>query len=68
MTADASSPRVRVRESGIDITFEAGESIWTESSYKYRTDDLAPLLARAGFRVAGQWQEAGFALTLARAV
>jgi dimethylhistidine N-methyltransferase len=60
--------RVQVRGPGIDITFEAGESIWTESSYKYRTDDLAPLLARAGFRVAGQWQEAGFALTLARAI
>lgn len=60
--------RVRVRGSGIDVTFEAGESIWTESSYKYRADDLAPLLARAGFRVAGQWQDAGFALTLARAV
>ena len=60
--------RVQVRGAGIDITFDAGELIWTESSYRYRTDDLAPLLARAGFRVAGQWQEAGFALTLARAV
>jgi uncharacterized SAM-dependent methyltransferase len=63
-----SRQRVQVRGSRIDITFEAGESIWTESSYKYRIDDLAPLLARAGFRVAGQWPEAGFALTLARAV
>jgi dimethylhistidine N-methyltransferase len=63
-----SRQRVQVRGARADITFEAGESIWTESSYKYRTDDLAPLLARAGFRVAGQWQEAGFALTLARAV
>jgi dimethylhistidine N-methyltransferase len=60
--------RVQVRGSGIDITFDTGEPIWTESSYKYRADDLAPLLARAGFRVAGQWQEAGFALTLARAM
>jgi L-histidine Nalpha-methyltransferase len=60
--------RVQVRESGVDITFEAGESIWTESSYKYRADDLAPTLDRAGFRVTGQWQESGFALTLAEAV
>ena len=60
--------RVQVRGAGIDITFDAGELIWTESSYKYRAEDLAPLLARAGFRLAGQWQEAGFALTLARAV
>ncbi len=59
--------RVRVRASGIDITFDAGESIWTESSYKYRVDDLAPMLARGGFAVTGQWQESGFALTLAAA-
>jgi len=59
--------RVQVRAAGLDITFEAGESIWTESSYKYRIDDLAPLLDRAGFRVTGQWQEDGFALTLAEA-
>ena len=39
-----SRQRVQVRGSGIDITFDAGESIWTESSYKYRVDDLAPML------------------------
>jgi uncharacterized SAM-dependent methyltransferase len=59
--------RVQVRGSRIDITFDAGESIWTESSYKYRLDDLTPVLDRAGFRVTGQWQEDGFALTLAEA-
>ena len=59
--------RVQVRASRIDITFEAGESIWTESSYKYRIDDLAPMLDRAGFEVIGQWQDCGFALTLAEA-
>lgn len=59
--------RVLVRAARLDITFEAGESIWTESSYKYRIDDLAPLLDRAGFRVTGQWQEDGFALTLLEA-
>ena len=63
-----SRQRVQVRGAGMDITFDAGELIWTESSYKYRAEDLAPLLARAGFRLAGQWREAGFALTLARAV
>ena len=57
--------RVQVRGSRIDITFDAGESVWTESSYKYRLDDLAPMLDRAGFRVTGLWQESGFALTLA---
>jgi L-histidine Nalpha-methyltransferase len=62
-----SRQRVRVRASRIEVTFDAGESIWTESSYKYRIEDLAPMLDRAGFRVAGQWQEDGFALTLAEA-
>lgn len=57
--------RVQVRASHIDITFEAGEPIWTESSYKYRLDDLAPTLGRAGFRVIGQWMKDAFALTLA---
>jgi dimethylhistidine N-methyltransferase len=59
--------RVRVRDARIDITFDAGESIWTESSCKYRLDDLAPMLGRAGLRVTGQWQKDGFALTLAEA-
>jgi L-histidine Nalpha-methyltransferase len=62
-----SRQRVQVRASRIDITLDAGESIWTESSYKYRIGDLSPMLDRAGFRVTGQWQENGFALTLADA-
>jgi len=57
--------RVQVRASHADITFDAGESIWTESSYKYRIDDLAPMLGRAGFSVVGQWVDSSFALTLA---
>jgi len=59
--------RVQVRASRLDITFETGERIWTESSYKYRTGDLAPMLARAGFHAIGHWSEDGFALTLAQA-
>ena len=57
--------RVRVRSCDLDITFEDGEAIWTESSYKYRADELEPMLAQAGFRMAGQWVDEGFALTLA---
>jgi dimethylhistidine N-methyltransferase len=60
--------RVQVRTAGLDITLEEGESIWTESSYKYRPEDPAALLARAGFGVTGQWIEDGFALTLAGAL
>jgi L-histidine N-alpha-methyltransferase len=51
---------------GVRIRFEAGEPIWTESSYKYTEDSIADLGLRTGFAVSTQWidPEAGFALTL----
>jgi dimethylhistidine N-methyltransferase len=59
--------RVHVARCGIDVTFEAGEAIWTESSYKYRTADVASFLERAGFTATAQWvdEAAQFSLTLA---
>ncbi|MBI3491720.1 MAG: L-histidine N(alpha)-methyltransferase [Acidobacteria bacterium] len=59
--------RVRVPDARLDIIFEAGETIWTESSYKYRPGDIVAMLDRAGFSAADQWTEDGFALTLAEA-
>jgi L-histidine N-alpha-methyltransferase len=56
--------RVRVPASGLDITFEAGESIWTESSYKYEPQGVVTMLDRAQFSAADQWLADGFALTL----
>jgi dimethylhistidine N-methyltransferase len=55
---------------GVRIRFEAGETIWTESSYKYTEDSIADLGLRTGFTVATQWidPEAGFALTLFEAI
>ena len=43
-----------------------GETIWTESSYKYRPGELGSLGARAGFTLRRQWiDEPGqFALSL----
>jgi L-histidine N-alpha-methyltransferase len=58
---------VRVPKAGLDITFEPGDTIWTESSYKYRADQLVATLERAGFLTVDQWSEDGFALTLASA-
>jgi L-histidine N-alpha-methyltransferase len=66
--ASTTAQRVRIDACGFDITFAKGETIWTESSYKYRVNELAPMLLRAGFRVAGQWTDEGFALTLAEAI
>jgi L-histidine Nalpha-methyltransferase len=61
---------VAIPGAGCDVSFDAGESIWTESSYKYEPADLAAMGARAGFRVRDQWiDEPGrFALTLFDAV
>ena len=59
--------RVRIPAARLDVTFDVGETIWTESSYKYRTDDLTAMLERAGFDVVSQWVEDGFMLTLAEA-
>ena len=62
--------RVRVAAAELDIVMEEGESIWTESSYKYQPADLVVMLEGAGFRLLEQWivREGGFALTLVEAV
>jgi L-histidine Nalpha-methyltransferase len=62
--------RVRIEAAELDIVMEEGESIWTESSYKYLPADLVVMLEGAGFRLAEQWveSEGGFALTLVEAV
>jgi dimethylhistidine N-methyltransferase len=60
--------RVRVQQAEIDVTFKANESIWTESSYKYRIEGVGAMLDRSGFHQIGQWVENNFALTLAAAV
>jgi dimethylhistidine N-methyltransferase len=61
--------RVRVPAAHVDVTMKEGETIWTESSYKYEPDQLAALLARAGFHPIERWlaAEERFLLTLARA-
>jgi L-histidine N-alpha-methyltransferase len=48
------------------IHFSRGETIWTESSYKYRTLDIERLGVEAGFVQRDQWidREGQFALTL----
>jgi L-histidine N-alpha-methyltransferase len=62
--------RVRIPGASLDVAFEEGETIWTESSYKYRPDDVVTMLERAGFSHAAQWidEAAGFALTLVSAL
>lgn len=59
--------QIEIPPAGVDVTFQAGESIWTESSYKYAASDLEQMVEDGGFRCRRQWvdADAAFALTLA---
>ena len=61
---------VRVEAAGLELALDEGESIWTESSYKYQAATVAHIVERAGFEPVLRWIDAddGFDLTLARAV
>ena len=67
-----SDRRQRVTIGGADLALmmEAGETIWTESCYKYRPPEVVSMLLRSGFGVRELWIDAGdrFALTLAEAL
>jgi L-histidine Nalpha-methyltransferase len=58
--------RVDVPRAGVRVWFDAGESIWTENSYKFEPDGIARLGARVDLALREQWidRPAGFALTL----
>jgi L-histidine N-alpha-methyltransferase len=62
--------RVRIDAIDLDVDLAAGESIWTESSYKYRPGEIVTLVEGAGFRETCQWIDAAdpFTLTLFEAV
>lgn len=57
---------------GSDFTFQLrqGETIWTESSYKFRCEDVAALARKTGFLCEIQWVDKDwpFAQSLLRAV
>jgi dimethylhistidine N-methyltransferase len=57
---------IRIPLADVELTLQVGDTIWTESSHKYRPDDLVRTLERCGFRRHTQWidRQAGFALTL----
>lgn len=56
----------RIAAAGLTATFEEGETIWTESSYKHTTEGLAAMGRRAGMACRRQWvdDEGSFATTL----
>jgi dimethylhistidine N-methyltransferase len=61
---------VRIPAAAARISFDRGETIWTESSYKYEPAQLAQMLAASGFETRAQWidPQDAFALTLAEGV
>jgi L-histidine N-alpha-methyltransferase len=62
----AVAQQVHVPGAGLVASFSEGETIWTESSYKYEPQGLAAMGTRAGLQLANQWidGDARFALTL----
>jgi L-histidine N-alpha-methyltransferase len=59
--------QVRVPAAHIALVMREGDTIWTESSYKYRPDGIVAMIEKAGFHSQQQWIEprSQFALTLA---
>lgn len=62
--------RITIPRAGLDFEMADGESIWTESSYKFRPEQVTSLLQDNGFDVVTQVRddEGGFALTLAECI
>jgi len=44
-----------IRDADLTVTLGAGETIWTESSYKYETGEVLQMASRAGFDCHAQW-------------
>jgi L-histidine N-alpha-methyltransferase len=47
--------RVEVPAAGLSMSLDEDETIWTESSHKYRIGEAVEMGERTGFRCAGQW-------------
>ena len=46
---------VNIPAAGIAVEFQESETIWTESSHKYRADEVVEMARRCGFRCDMQW-------------
>ena len=49
---------VRIPAAKCSVSFSRDETIWTESSHKYRVGDISELARRNGFRCDAQWIDA----------
>lgn len=46
---------VFISEADLNVSFRAGETIWTESSHKFKLAELDALAGETGFQVVDQW-------------
>ena len=46
---------VHIPSAGLRLMLNEGESIWTESSHKYKPEEVLEMAAGTGFRCEGQW-------------
>lgn len=53
-----------VNVAGQRFHFDIGETLHTENSYKFRPDEFSKLAGNAGWRLAGEWVQEGFAVHL----
>ena len=53
-----------VTVSGQRVRFAPGETLHTENSYKFRRDEFSALAASAGWSLADEWEQEGFAVQL----
>jgi L-histidine Nalpha-methyltransferase len=49
---------VSVRKVGFDLTIDAGQTIWTESSHKFEAAEMIRVAAAAGFDAVAHWTDA----------
>jgi L-histidine N-alpha-methyltransferase len=58
--------QVRIGALGFTISFAAGETVWTESSHKFRAEEISHIGRRSGWSCVRQWVDGewGFAETL----
>jgi dimethylhistidine N-methyltransferase len=47
--------RITIRKAGFGFFMREGETIWTESSHKYKPQEVIQMGERTGYRCAGQW-------------
>jgi dimethylhistidine N-methyltransferase len=47
--------RVSIPAAGITVGFESAETIWTESSHKFRPEEIPEMARKTGFECVAQW-------------